>query len=75
MEHSISVKELMAVLALLPPDDILFPNRVANLSIERDGKLVGFIDLLAGIPHEDRLQIFDDEEGSSAGRVYNKGGA
>ena len=51
MPHSISVSDLRRLLALLRDDDVLIPNTVANLIIERDGVRIGFVDLLEGHPN------------------------
>jgi hypothetical protein len=65
MEHSILVKDLIAILSLLVPDDKLIPNRVRNLAIERDGEFIGYIDLLSDMPHGERLQMNDDIQGDA----------
>ena len=48
MEHSISVGQLKELLGLLEDDDVLIPNRVANLTIIRADAYIGFINLLEG---------------------------
>jgi hypothetical protein len=48
MDHEITVARLKELLADLKDDDLLIPNAVRNLSIIRDEKEFGFIDLLAG---------------------------
>lgn len=48
--HSITVAELRGLLSRLKDDDVLYPNRVRNLLIVRDGASIGFLDLLEGHP-------------------------
>ncbi len=46
MEHNITVGLLKVLLEELDDDDLLIPNTVRNLSIERNGEYWGFINLL-----------------------------
>ena len=59
IEHLITVGRLRELLSLLRDDDVLIPNKVANLKIERDGAYVGYVDLLEG---QQCVELFDDEE-------------
>lgn len=48
IRHAIKVGDLRALLAELNDDDVLVPNEVRNLRIERNAAAVGFVDLLEG---------------------------
>lgn len=57
--HNITVSQLALLLEKLDNDDVLVINRVSNLSIERDGKYVGFINLLEG--HQE-VDFYEEDE-------------
>ena len=46
MRHAITVGSLADLLRLLEPTDVLIPNTVGNLRIDRAGEYIGYIDLL-----------------------------
>lgn len=56
--HYAVVARLRELLFVLFDDDELFPNAVGNLSIVRNGKMIGFINCLNGITV---MEKFDDE--------------
>lgn len=58
--HSITAGYLKCLLTQLRDSDVLIPNEVANLKIERDGKYIGFVDLLENNQH---VEFFDESEG------------
>lgn len=45
LEHCITVATLRELLSELREDDILIPNDVGNLAIERNGLYIGYVDL------------------------------
>ena len=51
IDHEITVARLKKLLSLLKDDDVLIPNRVRNLTIVRNDKYFGFIDLLKNDTH------------------------
>lgn len=51
----IPVEKLSALLSQLLSTDKIFPNRVGNLSVVRDGEYIGYIDLAA-----ETLTLFSD---------------
>lgn len=46
IEHEITVAKLGELLKELDDNDVLIPNGVRNLTIERGGKYIGFVNLL-----------------------------
>lgn len=59
VRHAITVKRLRELLNELRDDDILIPNAVGNLKIDRNGAYVGFVDLLHTSPH---VELFGADE-------------
>ena len=61
--HEVSVFDLMQALCTLPPNWMLVPNSVSNISIfNSHRKYVGYVDFLkdvAGIP---RVHLFVEED-------------
>lgn len=45
LEKWISVEKLKSILSELQDGDLLYPNQVGNLSVIRDGKEIGYIDI------------------------------
>jgi hypothetical protein len=45
VEKWISVKQLKSILNTLQDDDLLYPNRVGNLSVVREDVQIGYIDI------------------------------
>ena len=45
-ERKLTVSTLQELLSKLDPDDILVPNHLGNLIIERNGVAIGFVDTL-----------------------------
>lgn len=44
--HEVTVRQLLGLLNELTLDDVLVPNLVRNLAIERGGQYIGYINLL-----------------------------
>lgn len=61
MPHEITVAELAEVLTKLQPGDVLSPNRVGNLTIVRDGQMIGAIRLTVNMQAKDRIEMFCEE--------------
>lgn len=59
LSHQITVADLRAILDSLDGSDVLYPNRVGNLSILRNGSYTGVIDLLHSTPLSERLDMLD----------------
>jgi hypothetical protein len=57
MGHCITVGHLKRLLRKLEDSDLLVPNCVGNLTVARNGKVIGFIDLLDGAQS---LELFED---------------
>jgi hypothetical protein len=51
--YRVSVAALQKSLSTLRPTDILIPNRVQNLSIVRDGKQIGIVQLRTFSPESE----------------------
>lgn len=45
-ERKLTVAALQELLSQLDPDDMLFPNHLGNLIIEKNGEPIGFLDTL-----------------------------
>lgn len=64
------VARLIELLQLLEPDDQVACNDIANLSIERHGEYVGFVDFWGGrggiVPFMDRIEAVDPDESTIA---------
>ena len=58
LTHEVPVWKLRLLLDQLDDADILVPNRVANLSIQREGEYIGFVDLLYEQQH---IELFDEQ--------------
>lgn len=54
LAHCVTVAKLRELINALEPTDVLWVNRVRNLSIERGGKYIGMVDLLYSDP---RLEL------------------
>jgi hypothetical protein len=61
-DHRLKVSTLIESLQKLNPDDILWPNMVHNLTVERDGKFIGYIDFKEGEMYLDDDGEEDEEE-------------
>ena len=58
LTHEVPVWKLRLLLDQLNDADVLVPNRVANLSIQREGVYIGFVDLLYEQQH---IELFDEQ--------------
>lgn len=54
--HKITVAQLRRLLTELRDDDVLIPNQVANLTVIRYGRYVGYVDLLDPVQHVEILE-------------------
>ena len=59
LDHEITVSKLEYLLESLLPDDVLVPNAVMNLLIERHGIAIGFINLLN---NRQQIELFPVEQ-------------